>query len=127
MDIKLVNCNGDLDDSTDNLVLVDGANAVAQDLTTRLRTVQGEWFLDQKIGVPYFRDFLVKNPNMRVIQTIIRQVIAETSGVKELVKLDISLDNQNRTLSITAALILFDAVIDGTFIYTFNAPIIGDV
>lgn len=44
---------GDLAIESNRLVLVDGVDEIRQNWLIAVRTIRGEWFLDQEIGVPY--------------------------------------------------------------------------
>lgn len=127
MDIQLVNGSGDLDDSTDALVLTDGLDGIRQDLTSRLRTFLGEWFLDQNVGIPFFREFLVKNPNQRVVRSVLREVILDTQGIQEIQSLEIELDTTTRTLGVVLTAKILESVSDETFVYVYNELIIGEL
>lgn len=72
---------GDLRLTNGQLTLVDGNDAVRQHLINRLRIFLGEWFLDRRIGIPFFRDILVKNPDRPAIRSIFRRTIRETPGI----------------------------------------------
>lgn len=126
MDLKLVNGSGDLDDSTNEIVLVDGAAAIAQDLTCRLQTFYGEYFLDQKVGMPFFRDFFVKNPNKRVMNFAVRILVEETQGIKEVVELLVNYDNRSRVLNISLKARVHESVGQGTFVYNYSDFIMRD-
>lgn len=89
---------GDLDLSRDDIHFVTDADAVAQHLKIRLRFIRGEWFLDQRVGIPYQSQIWVKNPNLAAIQTIYRRAIVSTPGVDKLERLDLSLDAAVRQL-----------------------------
>ncbi len=91
---------GELDLSSDDLVFVTGADAVAQHLKIRLRFVQGEWFLDQRVGLPYFTQIWVKNPNLAAIQSVFRRAIITTPGVDVLERIDQEFDSATRQLEI---------------------------
>jgi len=92
---------GELDLSRDDLRFVTGADAVAQQLKIRLRFVKGEWFLDQRVGLPYRSQIWVKNPNLAAIQSVYRRAIATTPGVDELQRIDLALDAATRELSVS--------------------------
>lgn len=100
MDLKLE--SRDLDTTNAQLSLVSGTEAIAQHIGIRLRTFLGEWLLDEKVGIPYFTDILVKNPNPAILQKIFRDCIAETPGVLSIEDYEIDLDAATRELSITA-------------------------
>jgi hypothetical protein len=99
MDWKL-DSNDDLDTEDGDIAWVTGADAVAQHCTIRLRTVLGEYWLNQNIGIDYFGKVLVKNPNMVVVQSIFRRTILGTPGVIALLSFSMSLNRTTRTLSV---------------------------
>lgn len=49
---------------------VENIEAKGQQVRIRLKTIQGEYFLDPNLGIPYFQDILVKNPNLQFIEFI---------------------------------------------------------
>lgn len=106
-DLKL-NTFGELDLSTDDLVFISGADAVAQHLKIRLRFVRGEWFLDQRVGIPYYSQIWVKNPNLAAIQSVFRRAIVTTPGVEALERIDQQFDAATRELSLS-----FSAKLEG--------------
>lgn len=120
MDIKL-DLTGDLDVTNGEVTLTDGTEAIAQDMTIRLKTFLGEWFLDQRIGLPYFQSILIKNPNLPVIQTIFRQAILETTGIVDISDFEFNFDTSVRQLSIS-----FEAKTEDldTFIFEFSELIL---
>lgn len=92
---------GELDLSTGGLRIVSGADAVAQHLKLRLRFVRGEWFLDQRVGIPYRTQIWVKNINLTAIQTVWRRAIESVPGVQSLERIDQSFNNATRELSVS--------------------------
>lgn len=78
----------------------------AQRLTTKIRHFLGEWFLDTTLGFPYYRDVLVKNPDLAAIKALYQDLITDDEGVESLVALDLALDGQTRVLSVTFAAVL---------------------
>lgn len=90
-DIELV--DGDL-----HLTLDD--EAIAQHLKQRLKTFLGEWFLDNRVGIPYYQHILVKNPNPLVLDSIFKSVILNTPGVEELTEFDIDLEPATRVMTL---------------------------
>jgi hypothetical protein len=81
------------------LQIIEGVAAVRQKLASRFRMFLGEWFLDQRQGVPYYRDILIKNPNLGVIRSVFRKVILTTPGVLGITAFTLALDRLNRILS----------------------------
>lgn len=54
---------------------------VAQLLYTRFRFFQGEWFLDQTVGVPWYQSILGQKQSTSVVSQILRNVVATCPGV----------------------------------------------
>ena len=84
-----------------DLVLVEGLEAIAQHCEIRLRTFKGEWFLDTRIGVPWFEEILKKAPQLGVVSGILKQVILGTPGILSLQTFDIDFDLPTRELLVT--------------------------
>lgn len=99
MDIELDD-TGDLALSSGTLQTVTGADAIAQHMRIRLRTFLGEWFLDERQGIPFFRDVFTKSPNLSLVESELRQTIERTPGVSTLRKFALDVDAQARTLEV---------------------------
>lgn len=85
------------------------AEDVAQILRSRILFFKGEWFLDQREGVPYFEEILTKNPSLEVIRSIYRGVISKTPGVLAVVSLTLLPDYPNRVLTVSFS-VIYDGV-----------------
>lgn len=92
---------GDLLIQDDSLVIVDGDDALVQHLTIRLRFFLKEWFLDQRVGVPYYEQILIKNPDIAVIRSIFRVAIITTSGISAIDTFDTAFDVAIRKFTVT--------------------------
>jgi len=99
MDLKL-DSTGDLDITNNRLSFVTGIDYIAQSWRIRCLTILGEWFLDQRIGIPYFQHILVKNPNWNLIRSIYRKTTYSVSGIKEIIALKLNLNSATRTLDV---------------------------
>ena len=73
-----------------------GIDAVLQKVRARLRFFLGEWFLDQRLGVPYYSRILVKNPNLSPVSSIYRRVISKTRWIHSVKFVRVRLDKPNR-------------------------------
>lgn len=83
-------------------VVTDQATCVVIRLQDRLQLWQGEWYLNTLIGVPYRRVvFAHKNPDLRAVEQMLRQVITTTEGVADITQFTLSLDRANRRLNYT--------------------------
>ncbi len=99
-DLKL-GVDGDLEmNKMGDLQLTMKGDAVRQYVQQRLRTFLGEWFLDLDVGVPYFQDILVKNPNINQIDGIFKNIILTTPGVVELLSFTMDFDQTVRSLTV---------------------------
>jgi hypothetical protein len=79
---------GDLDITTNpgRLTLSDDkATCAAQKLRNRLLFFKNEWFLDTRLGVPWFQSILVKAPDLPLIEQILRQVILSVPSITGIV------------------------------------------
>jgi hypothetical protein len=99
---------GEVDFSQKGPYFIHGADAVAQHLRIRLRFYLGEWFLDTRVGIPFYTQIFVKNPNLAAINTVFRRAIVSTPGVEILERLDLALDSATRQLTLE-----FTAKLDG--------------
>mgnify|MGYP000366939685 CR=1 FL=1 len=90
---------------TDNydISIVDGADSVKQHLKIRLLFFFNEWFLDGTQGIRYYDFIAVKNPDMAIIDGIIKATIAETPGVLEILEYQSEYNISLRSLTITFA------------------------
>ena len=81
--------------------LINSPAAVGQAILTRLRLIQGEWFLDQTAGTPYDTDILgagTESTRDLAVQT----VILETQGVTGIADYASYLDPTTRAFTIAA-------------------------
>lgn len=62
---------------------IEGKEAKAQQARIRLQTIQGEYFLDPNLGIPYFSDILIKNPSIQFIEFIFADAL-ENLGLNNI-------------------------------------------
>lgn len=123
MDLKLNIITGDLDVTNGEISLVIENDAITQHLLIRLRTFLGEWFLDEDAGMPYFEEFLIKNPSNLIMEARIKEAILETPGIETVNSLDFVFDAATRAMTISFEAGLAD---NTTFTFNFTDLIIGD-
>lgn len=80
---------------------VRGADAVCQWLSLAYTVWLGEWFLDQRIGVPYIQKIFVKNPSLPLIERIYRRATLKCPGIVKVNKFSMAVDFPTRTLEVT--------------------------
>lgn len=98
-----------LDPATGDLAVVNGdfavvadAEAVPQGIQIRVKFFLGEYWLDESIGIDWLGQILIKNPNPNTVRELIRQAVADTPDVVEVVGAALVLDSE-RSGSITYA------------------------
>lgn len=86
-----------VDPSTNDIVhdgkrlqLVYDLDSIAQSLRTRLAFFQGEDLYDESYGTPYFQTILGKSAPLSAVREAFRQIIADTVGVKDVTRLELS-------------------------------------
>lgn len=82
------------------VVMFSGVDYVRQKIATRLKFFLGEWFLDQREGVPWFRDVLVQNPDLNIIRSVFRAVILSVQEVATVERIDLVWDKPFRTVAV---------------------------
>ncbi len=84
-----------------DLILIDNAERVAQQIKITLLAWLGEWFLDTSFGTPYLEYILVKGPDRGVIESVLRAQITSVPDVQGVTSLTLQIDNLLRTLKVT--------------------------
>lgn len=82
---------------------IEGADAVRQAVLTRLRLLVYEWWEDIEDGVPYWQK-IIASRDVKAAEQIIRDRIQQTPHVLSILSFDPEWDNENRTLTIRAAI-----------------------
>lgn len=101
MDLKLSGNDIYLNPSTYEFELIDGLDAIAQDCEVRLQFFLGEWYLDTRLGVPYYQEILGHKPTMQAVKGIFRDAILTTPGIQSVFELEIDFEGTTRTLSVS--------------------------
>lgn len=93
---------GDLDISSGNLVVSqDVAQVTAWKLSNLFGLFKGEWFLDKRIGVPYFQYVFVSNPQLGIIGSVFKKVCMSAPGVASVTSIALDYVAKARTLVAT--------------------------
>lgn len=96
------------------ITLVESPQSLEFVLKQRFQMFLGEWFLDTREGVPYYRDILIKNPDEAVVRSIFRQVILDTQDIDSVRSLTIQIDGATRTLTCDFVAVATDGTIFDT-------------
>jgi len=84
-----------------DLMLIDNAERIGQQIKITLQFWFQEWFLDTTQGIPYLEHICVKNPNLQHIRQIFRNAIMSVDGVDSVTELTLSVNAKERILSVT--------------------------
>lgn len=104
--------SGDLDLSTGNLRVEQSvAQCTAWKLSNLFGFFKGEWFRDQRQGVPYFQFVFVNNPNLSLIGNLFKRVIMSAPGVATVTDAQLSFNKRQRELDATFAIATNDGAI----------------
>ena len=81
-----------------DIMMIDDAARIAQQILITLRFWLGEWFLNTTEGTPYLEYILVKQPNMAHIRQILTEQIQSVEGVKAVTNMELTFDQRERHL-----------------------------
>lgn len=101
MDLQLTGHDIEIDSESYDFILVDGVDAIAQDCDIRLQFFLGEWYLDTRLGVPYYQQILGKKPRIQAVKGIFRDAILTTPGIQSVFQLEIDFVSATRTLTVS--------------------------
>ena len=73
---------------------------VSQKIETTLRFFKNEWFLNRTLGMPYYTDILVKNPDLKLVTSLFKNAITKIDEIENIIKFEVLLDTATRILTI---------------------------
>jgi hypothetical protein len=82
-----------------------------QSIAIRLKSVAGEWFRDRTSGIPYRELIWVKSPRMAHINTLFRETVARTAGVREILQFRVTLNKRQRRLNVSFSVAANDSTV----------------
>jgi hypothetical protein len=103
--------NGDLAVENGSWVLLEGQAEIAQNMAERYRMFLGEWFLDQREGIPYFEHILRKISDPVVVDTIFKRTAILTPGVVQLLEFLTQINRATRQLTVTLKAQTIDGIL----------------
>lgn len=89
--------DGDLDIEGNDISVV---NSVTQAALVRLRWIFNEWRLGPDLGLRWFEDILIKNPNVYKIRSMIRTELMKVERVQDAAVENVEYDRRRRTLKV---------------------------
>lgn len=76
-------------------------SAVAQNVKTRLLLQLGEWYLDDNAGVPYLGEICTKPANLPLVESLLKECILGTYGIKAITYFEMTYDAATRVVSVS--------------------------
>jgi hypothetical protein len=95
--------DGDLDLSLGLRRCPDRVTFVTQKLRENFNFWEGEWFLDQRLGVPYFKHVIGQHFDAALMSDLFRSVALKTQGVGSVPRLAVAFDGPTRELTVSMA------------------------
>ena len=92
---------GDLELDGTDVLLVEGTEALEQEIRVRLLWWRAEWFLDLRQGVPYLEQLLGKGVSAATIRSVLRAEIEAVPGVVSVPAIEIDLDGMTRFATVS--------------------------
>lgn len=105
-------------DKGDLLICGTDTDAIAQLISTRLKILAGEWFLDSNIGIPYLTKILGNKRNDRFLQKLITQEVLAIPSVKELSDFNFTSGPESRHI-----IIRFKAILSSNITIPINESV----
>lgn len=72
--------------------LVEGLDAIRQDLVVSLRWFYGEWFLDRRAGLPWFEQVLGQKAGIEIVERLLRRAILQRPAITAVDSLIVTVD-----------------------------------
>ena len=82
------------------------AHAVGQHVRQRLKTFEGEWFLDTTAGVPWLDQIMGKGYDPALAEAVVKAEILDTDGVREISSFSVRFNRDVRNLDIHSVEVL---------------------
>lgn len=73
---------------------------IAQKIENLLLFFKGEWFLNEDLGLPYYDDILIKNPDLNLVTNLFKSEVLSIEEIKSIKKFEVNYNNSTRILSI---------------------------
>jgi len=91
-------------------------DSVCQAIKIRLLWFLGEWRLGTSLGLPWFEEILIKNPNKLRIEQVLRDEILSVDEVTDVKSISCRVDAEQRAAFINYVVCVGDEVLRGEVI-----------
>lgn len=96
-----IDTTGQIDVNSRSLLVVENADALKEIIQQKYSMFLGEYFLDQRRGVPYYENILIKQFNAQNVETILKRVLYDIEDVYGINSFELDFSNSNRSLSVS--------------------------
>lgn len=100
IDLLIDNFSDDLILQDNDLVMVNGAEMVRQNISIKLKLFAGEWFLDTEFGTPYLASILGKQISLAAAVAALKASILAVDGVQTITRFDYTFNRSARNLNV---------------------------
>jgi hypothetical protein len=100
VDLKLTKDTHDIYLSSGDLAIVDGEDELVQRVKIKLLFFFGEWFLDTSLGIKYYESILKKNPDLNLVDSIIKASILDEPEMIDFIEYSSDFDISKREFSV---------------------------
>lgn len=95
-----IDSNGNIDVSTRSLVVVDEIVALKEHIQQKYSMFLGEYFLDTRLGIPYYENILIKQYSAFNVETILKRVLFNIDEVYSIDSFVLDFETSERYLDI---------------------------
>lgn len=92
--------SGDIRFKNGHLVMVEGARAVQEHAVQRVKTFDGEWFLDTTAGLPWWQRILGHQFDEALAEAVVKAEVFGTKGVTEITSFSVDFSRVARVINI---------------------------
>lgn len=96
-----IDSNGNVDVSKKALVIIDGLDALKEHIQQKYSMFLTEYFLDERAGIPYYENILIKGYNPFNVETILKRVLYNIDEVYSIDSFVIDFDKENRKANVS--------------------------
>lgn len=83
-----------------DIAFADDDDIIKQRLTIRLQFLLEEWFLDNRVGLPYTQIIFEQGTDLKDVYSLFRDEILNTEGVEDIVTLELTPTTEDKILRV---------------------------
>lgn len=96
-----VDGDGFIDTSSNSIELVTESEALVAIIKQKYKMNLKEYYLDTRLGIPYFDQVLIKSYNLRTLENIFKRVLLNFDEIVEIRKFSVVPDDSTRILTVS--------------------------